>query len=492
MWTVELIVMLVMIGLNGIFAAYEIALASVSRARLEAMVRENRAGAKAALQMKRSMERSLAALQLGVTLAAAIAAATGGAGAKKQIVPFLTGLGVSPGLADPIAIAMVVIPFTFVATIFGELVPKVFSLRNKEWVCLRLSSGMLWFTRSIWPAVWVLERIATLVTGWGERRWRLGREPGKKREAAELLELRALAALARSAQLIGAREENIIVNAVRLSSRPVREVMLRAEHIGMLPANSSLGEALITAHLDLHTRFPVTERPGNPQGIVGYANFKDIVACMRLSGHNPSLRSVVRPIPSLRDDLSLSASLEQMIREHTHIALVRGGDGKVLGMITLEDIIEELVGEIQDEYDRLPTHVTPSGEGWVVGGGVSLAKLAETTGIELRGHTVAQPAGGTGILPVVSGSTGEAPVAPGTVAQPPSAVAGSTGILPAASPVPRTLNDWIVTQLGRPVRGGDVVHQGGVSVIVRSVRRMNLHEAQVSRAREGRDPKAGS
>ncbi len=101
--------------------------------------------------MKRSMERSLAALQLGVTLAAAIAAATGGAGAKQQIVPFLTGLGISPGLADPIAIAIVVVPFTFFATVFGELVPKVFSLRNKEWVCLRLSSGMLWFTRSIWP-----------------------------------------------------------------------------------------------------------------------------------------------------------------------------------------------------------------------------------------------------------------------------------------------------------------------------------------------------
>ena len=280
-------------------------------------------------------------------------------------------------------------------------------------------------------------KIAALITGWGERRWRLGKEPGKKSESAELQELRAIAALARTSQLIGAREESIIVNAVRLSSRSVRESMLRAEHISMLDAHSSLAEALIVGHLDLHTRFPVTERPGDPQGIVGYANFKDIVACMRLSGHNPSLRSVVRPIPSLRDDLPLSVSLEQMIREHTHIALVRDRDGKVVGMITLEDIIEELVGEIQDEYDRLPTHVQASGEAWVVGGGVSLTKLAEVTGIELTsdGH----------------------------------------------SPSPRTLNDWVEAQLGRPVRGGDVVNQGNVSVIVRSVRRMHLNEAQVSR-----------
>jgi len=429
--------MLAMIALNSVFAGYEIALASVSRARLEALVRENRKGAKASLQMKRSMERSLAVVQVAITLFGAIAAATGGSGAREQIVRPLAALGVSPGLANVLGIAIVVVPLTVVTIVFGELVPKVFSLRNKEWVCLRLSPWMIWFARSIWPAVWVLEKTATLITGWGERRWRPGKEPGKKSEAAELLELRAIAALARTSQLIGAREENIIVNAVRLSSRSVRESMLRAEHISMLDAHSSLAEALIVGHLDLHTRFPVTERPGDPQGIVGYANFKDIVACMRLSSHNPSLRSVVRPIPSLRDDLPLSVSLEQMIREHTHIALVRDRDGKVVGMITLEDIIEELVGEIQDEYDRLPTHVQASGEAWVVGGGVSLTKLAEVTGVELTsdGH----------------------------------------------SPAPRTLNDWVVAQLGRPVRGGDVVNQGNVTVIVRSVRRMNLHEAQVSR-----------
>ncbi|MGQ9574718.1 MAG: hemolysin family protein, partial [Thermoguttaceae bacterium] len=437
-WTVELIVMLAMIAFNGVFAGYEIALASVSVARLEALARENRAGAKASLSMKKNMERSLAAIQLGVTLFGAIAAATGGAGAKHQIFPVLTSdFGLSRTLADPIAIAVVVVPLTVVTIVFGELVPKVFSLRNKESVCLRLSPLMRWFTSSVWPAVWILEKIATFLTGWGERRWRLGSQPGGRSEAAELQELRAIAALARTTQLIGAREENIIVSAVRLSQRPVRESMLPAGDISMLDANSTLAEALVAGHLDLHTRFPVTERPGDPQAIVGYANFKDIVACMRLAGHNPSLRSVVRPILSLPEDLPLSAALEQLIREHSHIALVRDRQGTVVGMITLEDILEELVGEIQDEYDRLPTHVKPSGDGWVVGGGVPLARLAEITGLEL--HT------------------------------------------DSGSATPRTLNDWMTAQLGRAVRGGDVVNQGDLSVIVRSVRRKQLHEAQLTR-----------
>jgi len=437
-WGIELAVMLVMIAINGVFAGYEIALASISLGRLETLVRENRAGAKAALFMKKNMERSLAVVQLGITLVGAIAAATGGAGAEGEIVPYLVDhAGVAPVLAEPLAIALVVIPLTVATIVLGELAPKVFSLRNKEWVCLRLSPVMSWMAGSTWPVAWCLERSAMLITRWSERRWRPGSKLGLRSEAAELQELRAIAALARTAKLIGAQEESIILSAARLSSRTVRESMLRAEHISMLDVNTSLAEALVTAHLDLHTRFPVTERPGDPQAIVGYANFKDIVACLRLAGHNPSLRSVVRPIPAVGEKLALSACLEQMIREHTHIALVRDGDGKVVGMITLEDIIEELVGEIQDEFDRMPAHVTPSGAAWVVGGGVPLARLAETTGIHL--------------------------VSEGT------------------SPPPRTLNEWTVARLGRPVRGGDVVRDGDVCVTVRSVRRQQIHEAQVSR-----------
>jgi len=435
-WGIELTVMLAMIALNGVFAGYEIALASVSVARLEALVRENRAGAKASLGMKRGIERSLAVVQLGITLCGAIAAATGGAGAEKQIVPLLHQLGVAPVLVDPLAVALVVVPLTIVTIILGELVPKVFGLRNKEWVTLRLSPLMRWLALSTWPVVWLVERPVTLIMGWGERRWRPGGRAHGRSEAAELQELRAVATLARTLKLIGAREENIILSAMRLSSRHVRESMLPAEYISMLGADSSLEEALVAGHLDLHTRFPVTERAGDPQAIVGYVNFKDIVACMRVAGHNPALRSVIRPLPSVQDDLVLSTCLEQLIREHTHIALVRDRAGKIVGMITLEDVIEELVGDIQDEFDRIPGHVKPSGAAWVVGGGVPLSRLAEQTGIQLGGES---------------------------------------------GPAVKTLNDWVTARLGRPVRGGDVVTQGDVSVIVRSVRRQRVHEAQIVR-----------
>lgn len=433
MWWTELLVMTAMIALNGVFAGYEIALASISRARLEALARENRRGARSSLAMKNNIERSLAVVQLGITLFGAIAAATGGAGAEELLVPGLMKLGLSPTTANALGIAAVVTPLTVLSIVFGELMPKVFSLRNSEWVCLRLSPVMAAFAAVVRPVVWALEAPVTRLMRWGEKRLKPNRP---HREAAELTELRALAALARTAKLIGARQEGIIVNAAKLSGRAVRESMLRAEFISMLDAGSTLADALVAGHLDLHTRFPVTEEHGNPQQIIGYANFKDIVANMRLSGDASSLRGILRPIPSLVEDLPLSTCLEEMIREHTHIALVRNPAGSVTGLITLEDIIEELVGEIQDEYDRLPTHIKHSGSGWVAGGGAPLSRLADITGVNLATDP--------------------------------------------AAPAARTLAEWMTARLGRAVRGGEVVRYGDLNVIVRNIRRQQLREAQIN------------
>ena len=178
MWTIELAVMATMIVLNSVFAGYEIALASVGLARLDTLVKENRRGALAAWRMKQDMEASLAVVQLGITLVAAIAAATGGAGAEESIAPGLQSLGLSPAAAEILAIAMVVVPLTVVTIIFGELVPKVFSLRNKEWVCLKLSRPMEWFAYSVWPAVRFFEGSVGLIMRWGERRWQQSRPSG--------------------------------------------------------------------------------------------------------------------------------------------------------------------------------------------------------------------------------------------------------------------------------------------------------------------------
>jgi putative hemolysin len=214
----ELLVILAMVLINGLFAGYEIALTSVSIARVQLLARENRPGAAAALRMKQHMESSLAAIQVGVTLTGAIAAATGGAGAIKDIAPCIQGpLGISETLARVLAIALVVLPLSIVTIVLGELAPKIYAFRNKEAVCLQLSPAMRWFAVCVWPAVWLFEGTVMSLMHWGERRWRKGPQ-AKKSEAAELLELRAYAAQARALRLIGKQEEDIIVRAARLST----------------------------------------------------------------------------------------------------------------------------------------------------------------------------------------------------------------------------------------------------------------------------------
>ena len=434
MWGVELTIMGVMVVLNGFFAAYELALASVSLPRLQALADQHRLGAKAALSMKQGIEGSLAVVQLGITLVGVIAAATGGAGAAEELTPRMqASFGLKPPLAEVVSISLVVIPLTLITIVFGELIPKVFALRNKEWVCLRMSPAMRWFAYAIWPVVWCLEESVKGLLRFGEQFWQEHLDEQNQNEGLELQELRASAALARTSRLIGAHAEQIIVEASSLSRRTVREIMLPAEFISLLNLKSSIGEALVAAHLDMHTRFPVTAEAGNPQAICGYVTFKDIVTHMRTSPQDPSLQAIVRNIASFSDSMTVAQCLERLIREHLHIALVRDAAAQIVGMVTQEDLMEELVGEIEDEYDRLPGHLVPIGQGWIVGGGLGLDAIRDQTGLCLRAANTPAEA--------------------------------------------HTLNDWISHVLNGPIRGGEIIQTDAARVVVRKSRRHNVLEA---------------
>ena len=431
---IEFVIVLAMIFVNAVFAAYEIALASVSVARLQALAGQHRTGAVAALAMKDGIEKSLAVVQLGITLVGLIAGATGGASATDDIAPYLRSFGLGESAANVAAICLVVVPLTALTIVVGELMPKLFALRNKEWVCLALSPLMKFFALSVWPVVWLLEFSASGLMDLTERIWRPKPHADAKTEAAELQELRAIASMARTSRLIGAREENIILGAARLASRPLSEIILPAEYIRMLTLTDSLADGLIAAHLDLHTRFPVSERKDDPQSIVGYVTFKDIVTALKVSPQEPTIRGIMRQIPNLQAEVPISAALEFLLKERTHIALVRDKANMVQGMITLEDIVEELVGDIQDEHDLLPIHVIRSGNGWIVGGGATLARIKDLTHIDL----------GTGAAP-------------------------------------QSLSAWMMQRLDAVPHGSEVVRHENVRVLVRKVRRQRVLEAALIR-----------
>lgn len=423
-----------MVLCNAVFAAYEIALASVAHSRLRALAEQSRKGAGSALRMKNNMEASLAVVQLGITLVGAVAAATGGADIESSLGPWLVrNVGLSAGAAHWLALGLFVLPLSAVSIVVGELVPKIFALKNKEWVCLQLSPLMEVLAAAMFPAVWMLEGLVRALMAWGERRW----QPAQKRETSEMQELRAVVALARTSRLIGGQEEQIILGAARLSSRPIEEIMIPIDQVTTLDLSQSMSESLVHAHTDMHTRFPVCAQPGDKQSIVGYVNFKDIVSQLRLAPEQASLEGIIRSMPEFGARESIASCLGRLIRDHAHIALVRVQDRRIAGIVTLEDILEELVGDIYDEYDRAPAQIVVGLAGWVVGGGVLLDRLEQVTQSRID----------------------------------------RTGLPPEC----RTVHDWLAFRLRRPPRGGDVLHDSGLRVVVRKLRRRMVLEAQVAR-----------
>lgn len=426
----EVLVIAMMLFVNAVFASYEMALAAVSRARLEVLLKAGQRGARCAVFMKDRMEGSLAVIQLGITLAGAIAAATGGASVDDYLSPWLARtLKVSVGTSEFLGLLIFVIPLSAVTIVFAELVPKMIGINNKEGVVLALSPLMKLVSRIFHPVVFVFESAVKKLMRMGKKRW-AGENAHEDRTG--LLELRAATALARVTRIIGPMEERIVLSAVQLSERRVTDAMVPARDIATIPAGASLADALIAAHINSHTRYPVCEAEGDPQTISGYVMFKDIVVALKIDPAGAGLRGIVRPIRRMESNTTLAQALTDMIRDRVHITLVTEG-AAVLGLVTMEDVVEELVGDIHDEYDRLPTHVHPIGEGWIVGGGVALGDLAKTMG---------------------------------------------AGVFPNAD-AKWTLADWVDRVRNESARSDDTIRAGGVDVLVRKVRRNRVAEAVV-------------
>lgn len=426
-----LLIISAMLLLNSLFAAYELALASVRTDRLKYLVEKHRRGAKSALHMKNRMEGSLAVVQLGITLVGSVAAAVGGASADETLTPILKSQLAIESLpfAKGLALILFVLPLSALTIIVGELIPKILAIKNSEWVCTTLSPGMWVFSLVTWPAVVLFEGTTKIVVTLVESL--LPRRNDDDHHQAGLHELRAQVNLLRASKVIGLHEERIILQASRLNTMKVSEIMMPEDDIVMVLADAPLSENLVIAHMDLHTRFPVTVRKGDPQGVIGYVTFKDMILLAKTHPGNPVLREIVRPVISLPMEMKVSDALKRLISEHQHLALVRGSKGTVVGMISQEDIFEELVGDIQDEFDRLPRHLSPAGHQWVVGGGVTLGQLRDTLRRDDLGGEM-----------------------PGT----------------------QTVNEWLNSGREDHLKGGDMLVVDGIWAQVRKVRRQRITE----------------
>jgi putative hemolysin len=322
----------VLVVLNAVFAGSEIALISLREGQLRQLERRGGAGARTLVRLARDPNRFLATIQIGITLAGFLASATAAVALAEPLAPVFGFLG---GAAEPVAIAVVTLILTFVTLVFGELAPKRLAMQYAlRWAQL-VARPLDLLSRVSRPAVWALGKTTDLtVRIFG----------GNPHAATEQLSPEELKDLVVGHRGLNAEQRTIITGALEIHERILREVLVPRRAVVTLPTDMPVAEARVALADSGHSRAPVVR--GHLDDVVGVVNLRDLLDDQR------SLVEVARPAVVFPDTVRVSDALRRFKEDREQFALVANEHGAIDGMVTLEDLLEEIVGEIYDETDR--------------------------------------------------------------------------------------------------------------------------------------------
>lgn len=268
--------------------------------------------------------------------------------------------------------------FSFIVIQWCEILPKSLGVRfNKQVACV--------VVRPLLLGIVVLKPIMTFVE-WLNRPFL---PPGMGKSGQNAIgDINVLARFASYNRMITTEQEGIVARSLKLSQTAVQDIMVARNEIKYLSTDMSLADALITAHINHHTRYILVNN-GNLDDVHGYVNVKDIVSALQTNPKDPSLKGISRPIPAIKATQFVTELLKGLTKGYQHIALVRDDAGRTAGLVTMEDVVEAIVGDLEDEYDMLPTHVIHLSDiRFLVGGGVTLSLLKSKTGFDLPDDTM--------------------------------------------------------------------------------------------------------
>jgi putative hemolysin len=373
-WEILLILLLVLA--NGFFAAAEIAIISARRGRLEQRAAEGSRNARLALQLSNDPNRFLPTVQIGITLVGAFGAAYGG----QQIVDDLSvWIGQLPWAlvqryANGISLAVFVACFTYASLVLGELVPKRMALHRAEAIAIFVAPVMNFVATIGRPIVWLMG--ASTDTVLMLLRLRTGAEP-----SVSIDDIEHLIDTGTSEGVVDALEQRLALEALRLGEHSVREVMRPRIELDAMDVDTPPDEVLGTIAMAGFSRLPVYE--GDLDHIIGYVHIKDLFRQQHL-GWPMELRKLLHPALFVPETMRLDQLLELMQEKHNQLAIVLNEYGGTEGMVTLEDVFEELVGEIRDEHRRNEEQkfVRREDGSWLIDGNVTIPVLVERLDIE--------------------------------------------------------------------------------------------------------------
>ena len=338
----QLLLVLFLIFMNGFFVAAEFVCVKVRPSRIETLIQDGSRRAKYAKELTDHLDASLSVTQLGITLASLGLGWVGEPAVAELILPMTNAAGLDPVFGHTIALAIAFTLITSMHIIFGELTPKSMAIQDVEGILLAIAFPMVIFSRIFKPFVWVLNHIAN----WTARQ--LGYRSGIEEEAHTEQEIRLLMEESHRKGLIDDTEAGFVDKVFDFNDLNVREIMTPRTDMVCLYLEDSFRENMKTVLEEKLTRYPLCRE--DKDHIVGFIHVKDMIHAMA-EGRRPILRRLVRKALVVPESMDISVLLKTMQGSRSQMAVVVDEYGGTAGMVTIEDVIEEIVGDIQDEFD---------------------------------------------------------------------------------------------------------------------------------------------
>lgn len=407
----NVLAVLFLVFLNAFFVAAEFAMVKIRDTRVQQLVEEGNVRAKFAKKLTDNLDAYLSACQLGITLASLGLGWIGEPAVARMIEPVLSPLGLPSQAVHSIAF---IIAFSFITSlhiVLGELVPKSLAIRRTESTVLWAAPPMVWFYRIMYPFIWSLNGFANVLL----RLVGLGPVAGEDAHTEE--EILLLIKKSQKQGLISMTEASLVDNVFDFAERVSKDIMVPRTDMVVLDIERPFEENLRIVEQEKYTRYPVCKR--DKDHIIGLVHIKDVYH-MVLSG-NRDLKSILREHVTVPEAMPISAVLSILQRKHAQMAIVMDEYGGTAGLLTVEDILEELVGEIQDEYDQERPEIENIDRGYSVDGRMRLEELEELLQLSIDAPDI------------------------------------------------DTIGGWVFTQLKKPPEVGDVVHWNQLEFVVKEM-----------------------
>lgn len=374
----EVFLIFLLIFLNGLFAASEIGVVTLRRSRLKQLIEEKTPNAEVVQKFKENPDQFLATIQVGITLIGSLASALAGAYAVKNIKPLIEILPFSflRVSAEAISIGIIVILVTYFSTVLGELIPKSIALSHPEWISLKTAKFIDKFSK----LTFIFVKILTVSTNFLLKPF--GLKAFSQRGFISQEELKLLIEEGEEKGIFEPDERQLIHSAFSFSEITVKEIMVPAPQMVTVSIYMSIDEIKEIIMDEKFSRYPALGKDLND--IRGILHAKDFYNALIKNPENLDIKRLLKPPMFVPETMKINILLKEMQKKRVHMALVVDEYGVVTGLVTLEDIIEELVGEIRDEYDtEMPVITLPDGS-MIIDATISIRDLKEDYGIEIE------------------------------------------------------------------------------------------------------------